>query len=165
MTEKAKINPITTKDLEAVKQELLDKLATKEEISKLATKEEMSKLATQEEMSKHATKDELKLVEIRLEKLEKSVDFLAGQVTRNSDDIQRLTVEVVDMKQEMGLLESKADADHKFNLIMQAIDGLAAKIDAMHTEKAAFDHGLNRHETILSDHEKRISTLEVQEQT
>jgi hypothetical protein len=165
MTNTIKNNPITAKELKAVKQELLEKLATKEEISKLATKEEISKLATKEEMNKHATKDELRLVEIRLEKLEKSVDLLAAQVTRNSDDIQRLTVEVVDMRQEMALLETKADADRKFNLIMQAINGLAAKIDAMHTEKAAFDHGLNRHETILSDHEKRTSTLEVQEQT
>jgi len=106
-----------------------------------------------------------KAVENQLERLEKSVDAVAGQAVKESADIQRLTLEVVDMRQEMALLETKTGADRKFDLLMQAIDGLAAKIDAMHTEQFALNHGLNRHETVLVDHEKRIKTLEVEVKT
>ena len=43
---------------------------------------------------------------------------------------------------------------------MNAIDGLAAKIDNYKVEKSAVDHSLHRHDLTLEDHEKRISTLE-----
>ncbi len=127
---------LTNKDMDTLKEELLRKLASKEELKKLATKEELKKLATKEELKKLATKDELHQVENKLIK------------------------EIIKIKTEIATLETKADAEKRFNLIMQAIDGLAAKIDSYNTEKAAVDHSLKRHDTQIEDHEHRITKLE-----
>ena len=117
----------TKKDLLDLKKELMDKLATKDEIQKLATKDEIKKLATKEE-----------LYEVE----------------------NKLIGEIVWLKTEISKLETKAEAERKFNLIMQAIDNLTAKIDAYQAEKAAIDHALGRHETLIEDHESRIQKLE-----
>lgn len=112
-----------------------DELATKKDLIELK-KELMDKLATKEELKKLATKEELQKVE------------------------NKFIGEIVKIKSEIATLETKADAEKRFNLIIQAIDDLAAKIDSYKAEKTAIDHALIRHDTRLEDHEHRIQKLE-----
>ena len=167
--------------VESTKNELLDKLSRKEElkqeVAKLATKEELkqevAKLATKEELNqavaKLSTKDELKKLEVRFERLENqvvtntgSINGLKKEVSFNSTRIDALTKEIVSLRSDMTLLETKADADKKFHALMNAIEGLAAKLDDYKVEKAATDHTLLRYGKQLENHEKRITNLEAQ---
>jgi hypothetical protein len=118
---------LTKEDLDALRQELLAKLASKEEIAKLATKEEISKLATKEE---HA-------------KLRESFDRLAGKFVS-------LEIHV----------ETKEDANKKYNSLMNAIDGLAKNFDDYRIEKIAADAEFRRQQKQIDDHEKRITRIE-----
>ncbi len=51
--------------------------------------------------------------------------------------------------------------DNKFDIVLNAIDGVAKELSDMRTEKAAVDHSLTRHEERLDDHEVRIERLEM----
>jgi len=64
--------------------------------------------------------------------------MLDGQVTQNSERVENLTRLVL----QIDGLENKVDASKKFDLIMNAIDGLAAKIDNYKVEKSTVDHSL-----------------------
>ena len=89
--------------------ELLDKLATREEISKLATKEEIAKLATKEEIAKLATKEELAKLATK-EELAKlaTKEELAKLATR--EDINKLETEINNMDTRMGNMETELAA-------------------------------------------------------
>lgn len=131
--------------IETTKQELLGKLASKEqlqqEVAKLATKEELqreiAKLATKEELrqevAKLATKKEL-------ERANRSIEILANQVANNTQSIENM--------------------DHKIDMVLEAIDGVVSEIKDLKVEKSAIDHGLRRHDTRLDNHETRIHALE-----
>jgi predicted nuclease with TOPRIM domain len=130
---------ITYEDLEALKRELLNKLAKKKELIRLATKDDLKGLATKEELTRLATKEELK-------KLDEKTDRIIGII--------------IQMQDQMSGMETKTDAERKFNNLMNAIDQLTQKFDDLITEKSAIDHGLIRHESRLDDHEVRIHNLE-----
>jgi len=142
----------TKKDLESTKQELLAKLASKEELKKLATKEELKKLATKEELKQLATKEDIKKFVTKAE-FNKSHSLLRA-------DITKLQIGYIQILERMETLETKENADRRFNLLMQAIDGLAAKFDSDKIERAASAHTFMRHESKLENHEKRITKLE-----
>ncbi|OGC01997.1 hypothetical protein A2V82_12650 [candidate division KSB1 bacterium RBG_16_48_16] len=123
MDDLMKERPATIQDIDNLRQELLSKLASKEEIKKLATKEEIKKLATQE-----------------------SLDNLAAIVFQQ--------------QHQMSLLETKEDANKKFDLVMSAIDGLAKNIENHYIELKSGDSTFRRHERQLENHEDRIKVLE-----
>ena len=119
---------------------LVTKAEFKREIAKLATKQEL-----QREIAKLATKEELEIVR-------KKLDDVASQLALNTTDIREL-------KQNLAKVESTMNT--KFDVVLQAIDGLAGKVDSYRTEQAAALHGLSRHDRQLDDHERRIEKLEV----
>ena len=100
---------ISRKDLDALKQELLTKLATKDVLRKLD-------------------------------------DRFSGILIRMHEKIEAM--------------ETKEEADRKFNMIMNAIDHLASVFEIHTTKRAAIEHGLTRHENQLGDHERRIAEIE-----
>jgi len=144
----------TKKDLESTRHEVLDKIeATKQElINKLVSKEELKEivatLATKEELrrevAKLATKEEL-------EKVKQNLEIVANQVAINTLDIKEIKVELVHLKGDMGA---------KFEMVLEAIDGVMAELKDQKVERAATDHSLRRHETKLDNHETRIHALE-----
>ena len=119
MSQQAREEVATKKDLEKTRQELLEKLATKEEL-----KQAFAKLATKKELGKLGAK----------------FDKLAGQIIKKSADIEIIKVQIIHILARLDEQETKADADRKFDLIMQALDGVVAKIDDFQVEKAATDH-------------------------
>ncbi|MBN1481140.1 hypothetical protein EH223_01625 [candidate division KSB1 bacterium] len=112
------------------------------------------------ELDKKADKKDLELVAQQVAKNTVGIEELKTKVDYNSERIDRLVVEVVNIREDMKLLETKADADKKFHLLMAAIDGLAKKIDSYQTEKSAVNHALTRQENRLDDHEERLKKLE-----
>ena len=64
-----------------------------------------------------------------LNQVESSMEIFAGQVAQNSQRVENLTRLVLQIHEQIDGLENKVDASKKFNLIINAIDGLAAKID------------------------------------
>ena len=114
MDDLMKERPATIQDIDNLRQELLSKLATKEEIKKLATQE--------------------------------SLDNLAAIVFQQ--------------QHQMSLLETKEDANKKFDLVMSAIDGLAKNIENHYIELKSGDSTFRRHERQLENHEDRIKVLE-----
>lgn len=128
----------TKKDIEELKHELLGTLAAKEEIKKLATKEEIKKLATKAEIKRLATKEEIKKLATKEE-----LSFEIGMLATSLD-------------------EMKADNQNTKDVLLQAIDGLAKRLDDSLTEQAAFNHTFDRHEAQLENHEQRITVLEQQ---
>jgi chromosome segregation ATPase len=157
----------TKADLKALerrqKATFVSKSDFKREVAKLATKEELkrevAKLATKEELkrevAKLATKEELKREVAKLvtkEEFKREIDKLASQGALHATEIQEL-------KQHVARLESTMNT--KFDVVLQAIDGLAAKFDEHKTEHTAVQHSLLRHDRRLGDHERRIEKLEV----
>ena len=136
----------------------------------VATKKDLKNLQIdfKKELSKYATKEELKELETRLiNKLasKESVEIVAAQVLKNSNDISELKSEVVILNKKMDSgfeqLGSRLDSlENKFGVMMNAIDGIARDLKDGKTEKAAVDHSLNRHEQRIDDHETRINKLE-----
>ena len=129
--------PVTKKELEATKLELLAKLennATKDEIKNFATKDDLKNFATKDDLKKLATKEELK-------KLDRKVEILAA--------------ELLSMNRRMEKVESNTD------LILQTLDGIVKRLDISETERAATEHAFRRHENMLDDHETRLTALEV----
>ena len=118
----------------------------------MATKKGIE-ILKQELLHKLATKTALNQVE-------SSMEMIAGQVAQNSERVENLTRLVLQIREQIDGLENKADANDKFDLIMNAIDGLAAKINNYKVEKSPVDHSLHRHDSTLEDHKERISTLE-----
>ena len=134
-------NNVTKKELEATKNELLDKLVAKKEFQK-----QINKLVTKKEF-----RSEIK-------RLDGSIEILANQVAKNTDGIKDLRFEMAGLRREMN--DRFSDMDNKFDIVLTAIDGLASQIHDMRTEKAAGEHTFQRHETRLDDHETRIRKLE-----
>lgn len=144
---------VTKGDLKALESRLksnsVSKSEFKREVAKLATKEELqrevAKLVTKEEfkreIAKLATKEELEIVRRRL-------DEVASQGALHVIDIQELKQNIVSM-------------NTKLDVVLQAIDGLAGKVESYKTEQAAVLHSLSRHDRRLDDHERRIEKLEV----
>jgi len=140
----SKRQSVTKSDLEAFerrqKASFVSKTEFKRKIATLVTKAEFKR-----EIAKLATKEELEIVR-------KKLDDVASQVALNTTDIREL-------KQNLARVESTMNA--KLDVVLQAIDGLAGKIDRPQTEQAAVLHSLSRHDRQLDDHERRIEKLEV----
>jgi len=120
----------TKKDLEALKNELLDKMVTKED-----HKKEIAKLVTKKEFKKE------------IEKINKRIDNLASIMGKYSVDIMELKDEV-------------ADIHPKIDHIFQSLDGFMRLITNGQVEKAAAEGTFQRHEYTLDKHEQRITRLE-----
>jgi len=129
----------TKVDLEQTKQELFEKLASKEEL-----KQAVAKLATKEE----------------LKEVNKSLDSLTKQVEENTVGIKVLQNLYFRLEERMDKLETKEESDRKFDILIKAIDGLIGKIDHFQIELASTDHSIMRHEKQLKKHEERITILE-----
>ena len=164
----------------ATKEELDQKistLATKDEldqkISTLATKDELdqkiSTLATKEELDQKistlATKEELdqKIAPLATRK---ALEVVANQVATNTQDISEMKGDMKVLKWEMGQMREDIKSletkfDRKFDILITAVDGIAKELSDMRTEKVATEHVLNRHETQIENHEKRIHKLEL----
>jgi len=74
--------PATKQDIENLRQELTNNMATKDELKKLATKEEIKKLATKDELKKLElfTKEEFKKVDKRLNSISQAVSQIQYQM-------------------------------------------------------------------------------------
>jgi hypothetical protein len=77
--------------------EILSKLATKEDLSKLATKEEIAKLATKEEIAKLATKEDVNRLEARLE----------TRIDKVETRLEKVETEMGSMETEMGSMKTE----------------------------------------------------------
>jgi len=170
----------TKKDLTDLKEELLGRmqlLATKEEldqkIATLVTKEEFDQkiatLATKEELDQKiatlATKEELDQ-KIATLATKEALEVVARQGAINTRDISEMKGDIKVLKWEMGQMREEIKSletkfDKKFDVLITAVDGIAKELMDMRTEKVATEHVLNRHETKLENHDKRIRKLEL----
>ena len=105
--------------------DLLDKLATKEELAKLATKEELAKLATKEEIKnletriggmetkieKLATKEEVAKLETNIEKLENkletSIEKMENRIEKMENRIGGMETNIEKLDNRIGGMETK----------------------------------------------------------
>jgi len=139
-----KENYATKEDLQAIKEDLLAKLATKEELSQ--QKEELlAKLATKEELSQQ-------------------VAWLSKRIDSNSDAIRKLTIEVIDIKENM---VTKKEFNEKFDLLLNGQDkimqileanSLEMKVQDLTTEKLKGQNEIQNN--VLKEHDLRLKTLE-----
>ncbi|MCU0645766.1 MAG: hypothetical protein MUC94_16095 [bacterium] len=184
MADPSKNDVATKNDLDNLKKELVgilvskeefneqsDRLVTKEEFrqgfAKLVTKEEfrqeLEKLVTKEEfrreLAKLVTKEEFRQELAKLA-TRKSVEVLANQVLKNTNDISEIKVRLNDIDWKIG--DIREEIKMKFDAILSAVDNLSRKFDDDRTEKAAIDHALTRHDDRLDSHEVRIAHLERQ---
>ncbi|MCH8872409.1 hypothetical protein IH824_06490 [candidate division KSB1 bacterium] len=114
--------PITKKELEMTKQELLGRLASKEDLKQFATKEDLKQFATKEDLKRFATK--------------KDFEIIASQVVN-------LTHRMTSVESQLSVVQDTS------NLILETVDGIAKKFDDAQTEKAATNHTLRRQENRL----------------
>ncbi len=144
MVDVNKDDMVNKKDLEAAKKELLDKLTSKNEF--------------QQEVAKLATKEELKQEVAKLSTRE-SLEIVATEVVKHSAEIAEIKIELKHIN--LRIEQMRGHFDNKFDIVLNAIDGVAKELSDMRTEKAAVDHSLTRHEERLDDHEVRIERLEM----
>jgi len=149
-------NFATKKDLSDLKDELLQRLVSKDEfdqkIATLATKQELK-----QEVAKLATKEDLKQEFAKLATRE-ALEAVANQVAKNTDDIVVIKYDIKGMKWDMG--QMREEMNDKFNMVMNAFDKIMKGFDDQRAENAAFHHALLRHENRLDDHDHRIGKLE-----
>jgi len=123
----------------------INKLVTKEdfqaELKKLATKEDLKKFATKEDLKNFATKEDLKKTNKELEKLNGKFDRLSSLVLQNTAKLD--------------LMETKEEANERFNQTMNRLDYIVGVLDNMRTEMASMDHGLTRVETKVDQEKDR----------
>jgi hypothetical protein len=131
------------KAIQALEEKLVAQLATKEELR--ATEKKL--------MATLASKDELQMTAQALE--ERLMAKLASK-----DEVQAFRLEFLQFKD-----ESTRKGDERFDIVMQTLDKMYAKMEELSTEKAAAEHTFQRHENRLDNHETRISTLEGKEST
>jgi hypothetical protein len=123
-------NFATKKDLSDLKDELLQRLVSKDEFDqKIAT------LATR-----------------------KALEVVANQVAKNTDDIVVLKNDIKELKWEMS--QMREEMNNKFDMVMNAFDKIMKGFDDQRAENAAFHHAMLRHENRLDDHDHRIGKLE-----
>ena len=139
----------TKKDLEAIKQELLDELATKAskedvETIKQDLLDQLATKASKDDLKNFATKDDLKNLATK--------DDLKNYATKAD-----LKIEIGEVEKRLSRTESKVDR------ILEIVDGIAGQFDDYKKEKAAAEHTFTRHERRLDNHEIRIKTLEEKE--
>ncbi len=136
-------NAATKKDLSDLKEELLQRLVSKDEFdqktSTLATKEELD-----QKIAKLATR--------------KALEVVANQVAKNTDDIVVMKNDIKELKWDMG--QMREEMNSKFDMVMNAFDKIMKGLDAQRAENAAFHHAMLRHENRLDDHDHRIGKLE-----
>jgi chromosome segregation ATPase len=91
--------------------EILSKLATKEEIAKLATKEELAKLATREELAKLATREELAKLATKEDinsleaRLETRIDKMESRLEKVETRMENMETEMGGMKTELATIK------------------------------------------------------------
>ena len=147
------------------------------EINKLVTKEEfqakLKKLATKDDLKKFATK----------ENLHQSDKYIETLIKRNETEIKKLNEKfdllsslILQNTARLDLMETKEEANEKFNQMMSRLDYIVGILKDNKIETAALDHGLTRMEKDviqekvrndkqdekLIDHEGRILKLEKQ---
>ncbi len=101
-------------------------VATKQDLQEL----NLETLASKEEIKGLATKEELKAIN----------EELSFQTRRLATSIDELKAELRNTK----------------NILQQAINEVAKKLDNAIEKQPAFRHTVNRHETRFDDHENRI---------
>ncbi|MCU0643957.1 MAG: hypothetical protein MUC94_06815 [bacterium] len=138
---------VTKKEFDQKVATLVAKKEFDQKIATLVTKEEFDqKIATL------ATKEALEVV--------------ANQGAINTRDISEMKGDIKVLKWEMGQMREDIKSletkfDKKFDVLITAVDGIAKELMDMRTEKVATEHVLNRHETKLENHDKRIRKLEL----
>ena len=139
-------NSVATKqDLNDLRDEL------KKELEKFATKDDLKNFATKDDLKNFATKDDLKNFITRVDAKDfarkKDVDKIAAQVAVN-------TVEIVDIKSELRGVHTKLD------YLIEALSDIVGDLKDNQIERAATNLSLDRHQSMLENHEKRIRQLE-----
>jgi len=143
MSDLSKDDAVAKKDLDNLKKELLEILVSKEDF-----KEQSDRLVTKEEF-----RQELAKLATR-----KSVEILANQLLKNTNDISVIKTRLNDIDWKID--DMREEIKLKFDAILNAVDNLSRKYDDDRTEKAAIDHALTRHDDRLDRHEVRITHLE-----
>ena len=72
-----------------------------------------------------------------------SLEVVANQVAKNTDDIVVIKYDIKEMKLEMG--QMREEMNNKFNMVMNAFDKIMKGFDDQRAENAAFHHALLRH--------------------
>lgn len=164
MNKKFLDQPVTKSEFEKAIKHLVTKTEFQAEIKKLATKEDLKGFATKEDLKRFATKKDLEKLAIttdkKIEKLNQKFDWLAAKVMANTEKLE--------------LMETKEDANKKFNIIMNRLDGIVKLLEDFRIEMKAMNAAIARMEKKLEgekdrndiqdeqlkDHEHRISKLE-----
>jgi len=146
------------KELEAVKDELLAKMATKDELQ--AVKDELlARMATKDELQ--AVKDELlaKMATKKdLQKLKKTVDQHTVDIAELKTDMKIVKWDLSEFRAEMKTFQQQTEG--KFDRVFQVLDGISGQLIDIKTEMAAMNYTFRQHEGRLDDHEVRITNLE-----
>ncbi len=129
------------KELEAVKDELLAKMATKDELQ--AVKDEL--------LAKMATKKDL-------QKLKKTVDQHTVDIAELKTDMKIVKWDLSEFRAEMKTFQQQTEG--KFDRVFQVLDGISGQLIDIKTEMAAMNYTFRQHEGRLDDHEVRITNLE-----
>ena len=125
-------NVVTKSEFQKEIKKVLTKAEFKKEIKKFATKEDLKKFATKEDLEKYATKTD---EEIR--KLNDKFDWLAKKVMINTENYNRLAIKIISHAEKIELMETKEDANKKFNQIMNRFDDVMGILSDIRTEMAA----------------------------
>ncbi|MBN1466476.1 hypothetical protein JXA02_11980 [candidate division KSB1 bacterium] len=129
----------------------LKRFATKDDLKNFATKDDLKNSATKDDLKAFAKKDDLKNFITRDDAKDfarkKDLDKLTAQVAVN-------TVEIVNIKSELRGVHTKLDH------IIEVLSDVVGDLKDNQIERAATNVTIDRHQSILDNHEKRISHLE-----
>ena len=139
-------------------------------LQNLATKQELQEVKA-ELLQKLASKEELVEVKEDVSGLKENFVSLEQKVDRNSENIIKLTMHYINIKENM---VTKTEFEQKHNRVLNILDQIVKRLDIMCTEMKAQDLRFNRtmdridneharndkQDRILNNHEERIDELE-----
>ena len=165
----------TKKDLQAVKNELLDKLASKDELKQAveqitintrdikAMRNDIGLLNVDMGNVKsdlQTVKSDLQTVQSEMKAVRSDVKTVQSEMKIMKSDIGSMQITIINMKTDIAELETKKDATKKFTILVGMIEGIAKNINSFKTELAAQNHAFMRYDSQLAKHEERIIKLE-----
>jgi len=110
------------------------------------------KLVTTKDLAE--AKDELKA---EMAAMNRRMDRFEEKLTKTDQTVERMAIRIVQMEQAM---ETKADAQRRYDGIMNVLDKIMKRFDIYDSERAAGEYTFRQHEAKIENHEKRLLLLE-----
>jgi chromosome segregation ATPase len=134
---KAAAKPKAPKVEYATKEEILQ-LVPKKALSKYVTKEELAGLMPGEAAAGGAGKDEwvqldrrIDMIEKRIDSTERKIDALADQIENNTANVDRMHVEVEELRRESVGYQSREDADRELQSLRDEVADLTDRVNGL----------------------------------